>query len=107
MKTAEEKGNDESKQKTVLPVVSSQEVLFSRKPKKAIEERRELVQIMSSQCTGPRFIADINGKQYSRVEWWSTLGATLGLFPVVIYSHRLDRDDEIIHESRVEVRLGG
>jgi len=102
----EKKGNDEQKQVQVIPTVSSQEVLFSRKPKKAFEEMRELVQMMSSQCTDPKFIADISGKQYPKVEWWTNLGAVLGLFPIVIYSRRLDRDDEIVYESRVEVRLG-
>ena len=109
MKTESEigkKGNDEQNQVQVIPTVSSQEVLFSRKPKKAFEEMRELVQMMSSQCTGPKFISNINGKQYPKVEWWTNLGAVLGLFPVVIYSRRLDRDDEIVYESRVEVRLG-
>jgi len=88
------------------PAELPQEALFSRSPKKAFEEMRELVQLMSGQCTGSQFIADIAGKQYPKVEWWTMLGATLGVFPVVIYSRKLDREGETTYESRVEVRLG-
>ena len=101
-----EKGNDHLKEITTMPEVSPQQPIFSRNPKKAFEEMAELVQMMSSQCTGPQFIADIGGKQYPKVEWWTTLGAMLGLFPVVVYSRRLDREDEMAYESRVEVRHG-
>jgi len=96
------KPNDEHSIQTVPP----QAVIFSREPKKALVEMQELVQMMSSQCTGSEFIAEIKGKQYPKVEWWTTLGATIGLFPVVVYSRRLDRKDEVAYESRVEVRLG-
>jgi len=80
--------------------------LFSRSPKKALSQMQELVQVMSSKCQGKEFIAIINGKQYPKVEWWTTIAATLGLFPIVIYSRRLDREGELAYEARVEVRYG-
>ena len=80
--------------------------LFSRTPKKALSEMQEIVQVMSSKCQGEEFIAIINNKKYPKVEWWTTVAATLGLFPVVKYSRKLDRDDEIAYESRVEVKYG-
>ena len=92
-----------------LPVVDNVDTslqLFSRSPKKALSQMQELVQVMSSKCQGKEFIAIINGKQYPKVEWWTTIAATLGLFPVVIYSRRLDREDELAYEARVEVRYG-
>jgi len=104
--TAESKSNSEIDQMLVIPTTTQGEALFSRSPKKAMEEMRELVKVMASQCTGPEFIAEIRNKRYPKVEWWTTLGATLGLFPVVIYSRRLDRDDEVAYEARVEVRHG-
>jgi len=81
-------------------------IIFSREPKKALAEMKELVQMMSSQFIGTDFISNINGKQYPKVEWWTSLGATIGLFPVVVYSKRLDRKEEIAYEARVEVRFG-
>ena len=92
-----------------LPVVDNVDTslqLFSRSPKKALSQMQELVQVMSSKCQGKEFIAIINGKQYPKVEWWTTVAATLGLFPIVIYSRRLDREGELAYEARVEVRYG-
>jgi len=91
---------------SVVDNVDNSLQLFSRSPKKALSQMQELVQVMSSKCQGKEFIAIINGKQYPKVEWWTTIAATLGLFPVVIYSRRLDREDELAYEARVEVRYG-
>jgi hypothetical protein len=92
-----------------LPAINNVDTslqLFSRSPKKALSQMQELVQVMSSKCQGKEFIAIINGKQYPKVEWWTTVAATLGLFPVVVYSRRLDREGELAYEARVEVRYG-
>jgi len=101
-----DKGNSGLDQMMVIPTSQPAESLFSRAPKKAMEEMRDLVKIVAGQCTGPEFIAEIRNKRYPKVEWWTSLGAVLGLFPVVVYSRRLDRDDEIAYEARVEVRHG-
>lgn len=78
--------------------------LFSRDPAETFKEAEQLVQLMSQRCDNERFISRISGKAYPRVEWWSTIGASLGLFPRVVYSKRLEREnDEIVYESRVEV----
>lgn len=46
---------------------------------------RQLVAIMVKDCIGPKFITPIKTKEgvknYPRVEWWTTAGAALGLFP--------------------------
>lgn len=90
-----------------LPAVTPPvKTLFSQKPKEAFREMEELVQLMANRCVGPEFIAHIGDRQYPKVEWWTTLGATLGLFPVVVYSRKVDREDEVIYEARVEVRHG-
>jgi len=98
--------NGEMDQALMIPTTQRGSALFSRSPKKAMQEMRELVQIMANQCTGTAFIAEIRSKQYPKVEWWTTIGATLGLFPVVMYSRKLDRDSETAYEARVEVRHG-
>jgi len=103
---SENKSNGEIDNMMVIPTTTTGESLFSRSPKKAMEEMKELVQIIAKQCVGPNFIAEIKNKRYPKVEWWTTMGATLGLFPVVIYSRRLEREDEIAYEARVEVRHG-
>ncbi len=98
--------NGEMDQVLMIPTTEKGSALFSRSPKKAMEEMKEIVQIMANQCTGPAFISEIRGKQYPKVEWWTTVGATLGLFPVVKYSRKIDRTNETVYEARVEVRHG-
>ena len=103
-KKNQQDGNGDMDRMMVIPTKQKGSALFSRSPKKAMAEMRELVQIMASQCTGAAFISEIRGKQYPKVEWWTTIGATLGLFPVVMYSRKLDRNSETVYEARVEVR---
>ena len=105
-KKNQQDGNGDMDRMMVIPTKQKGSALFSRSPKKAMAEMRELVQIMASQCTGAAFISEIRGKQYPKVEWWTTIGATLGLFPVVMYSWKLDRNSETVYEARVEVRHG-
>ena len=105
-KKNQQDGNGDMDRMMVIPTKQKGSALFSRSPKKAMAEMRELVQIMASQCTGTAFISEIRGKQYPKVEWWTTIGATLGLFPVVMYSRKLDRNSETAYEARVEVRHG-
>lgn len=81
--------------------------IFPSDPVKALEVMGSLVEAVAKKCVGDRFIADIQGKQYPKVEWWTTVGASLGLFPVTEYSRRLDRPDEIAYEARVSVRRHG
>jgi len=82
-------------------------VVFSRDPKQALAQMRDLVKDVAKECTGPNFISNIKGKQYPKVEWWTTVGASLGLFPVNEWAKRLDRDGEIVYEARVSVRNQG
>lgn len=81
--------------------------VFGGKPKQAMEQMQEVVQMMSDKCANKDFISNIQGKQYPRVEWWTTVGASLGLFPVVEYAKKLDRDDETAYEAKVSVRRNG
>jgi len=88
------------------PNIDTTYQLFSRSPGKALSEMQEIVQVMSNKCQGEAFISVINNKKYPKVEWWTTVAATLGLFPIVKYSRKLERDGEIAYESRVEVKFG-
>ena len=57
------------------------------------------------------YVQEIHGKQYPKVEWWNTLGALVGVKPIVIDDNRVDEsgarhasEGEITWESRVELR---
>ena len=87
--------------------VDNHRALFSHNPEKAYREAQQLVNVVASRCTGPGYLVNIRGKQYPKIEWWTSVSASLGLFPQVLYSKRLDRDSEIAYEAKVEVHRNG
>lgn len=77
-------------------------------PTPALETAAKVVQHMAAQCTGPKYVATIKGRKYPKVEWWTTVGMALGLFPVEQTNRRHDRDDgTYYYEAVVEVQRGG
>ena len=82
-------------------------MLFSRDPEEAFREAERLVGVVARRCTGPGYLVDIRGKQYPKIEWWTTVAASLGLFPRTVFARRLNRDGEIAYEARVEVHHNG
>jgi len=95
----------------VYPNGATEEVnniaLFSQDPEQAFLEAQKIVNVVSRRCTGPGYLVNIKGKNYPTISWWTTVGASLGLFPQVVYARRIDRDDEIVYESRVEIKKYG
>ena len=77
--------------------------LFSQDPEQAFIEAQRIVSVVAQRCTGPGYLVNIRGKQYPKIEWWTTVSASLGLFPQVVFAQRLDRDDEIAYEAKVAV----
>lgn len=59
-------------------------------------------QLMVEKCSGPQYIANIQGKKYPKVEWWTTVGASLGLFPREVEVKRIG-DKPVCYEAHVEV----
>ncbi|MEA3286296.1 MAG: hypothetical protein U9Q77_02825 [Candidatus Marinimicrobia bacterium] len=100
----------ESVMDVVHPVqsnVDNHRTLFSHDPEQAYREAQRLVNVVASKCTGPGYLVNIRGKQYPKIEWWTSVSASLGLFPRVLYSKRLERDSEIAYEAKVEVHRNG
>ena len=91
----------------VQSAVENHQALFSHDPERAYKEAQRLVSVVANRCTGPGYLVNIRGKQYPKIEWWTSVSASLGLFPRVLYSKRLDRDDEIAYEAKVEVHRNG
>jgi len=87
--------------------VLHQTALFSRDPEEAFREAERLVGVVARRCTGPGYLVDIRGKQYPKIEWWTTVAASLGLFPRTVFARRLEREGEIAYEARVEVHQNG
>jgi len=87
--------------------------IFSSDPVKMIEQAELIVRAVSSKCTGKQFIAPIKNKktgeikQYPKVEWWTTVGACLGLFPVVTSVIKENRGSFYVYRAKAEVRRNG
>ena len=98
-------------QESVMPAVypngrtdsANGTALFSHDPEQAFIEAQRIVSVVAKRCTGPGYLVNIKGKQYPKIEWWTTVSASLGLFPQVVFAQRLDRDDEIAYEAKVAV----
>ncbi len=87
--------------------IDNHRALFSHDPEQAYMEAQRLVNVVASRCTGPGYLVNIKGRNYPKIEWWTSVSASLGLFPRVLYSNRLDRDGEIAYEAKVEVYRNG
>ena len=85
----------------------TQLAVFNGNPVQVMEQMTTVVRHVAKQIDNDNFVANIKGKKYPKVEWWTTVGASLGLFPVVVWSKRLRREDEVAYESRVEVHRQG
>ena len=98
-------------QESVMPAVypngpiesANGTALFSHDPEQAFVEAQRIVNVVAQRCTGPGYLVNIRGKQYPKIEWWTTVSASLGLFPQVLFAQRLDREDEIAYEAKVAV----
>jgi hypothetical protein len=82
-------------------------LLFSSDPEQAYQEAQRLVKVVATRCAGPGYLVNIRGKQYPKIEWWTSVSASLGIFPQVVYSKRIDRENEIVYEAKVEVHRNG
>ena len=78
-------------------------------PVAQLEQAQRVVQFMSAKCSGPDYISNISGRNYPKVDWWTTVGMALSLFPVEESVERVETDDprEIKFLSVVSVRRTG
>lgn len=103
----------EDKETTALEVVEAEPMptgIFASDPVQALGQAEALVRAVSKRCTGRQFIVPIGKgdkvKQYPKVEWWTTVGAVLGLFPVVT-SEKESRGSGYVYIAKAEVRRNG
>lgn len=82
--------------------------LVERDPTVAFANNEKIVRYMSEKCTGPQFISNIQGRMYPKVEWWTTVGMSLGLFPIITEVERIDIEGGgYKYEAWCEVRRNG
>lgn len=83
-------------------------MMMTADPVQNFRQMRALVSEVSAACTGKAFRANIQGKDYPTVQWWTTVGASLGMFPYEVWSKKIEDDNgKMAYESFVEVRRNG
>jgi hypothetical protein len=90
-----------------LPAVRSQSVtlLGTDDPATFLAKARETALSLAVAVHDADYVVDISGRQHVKVEGWTMLGSMLGVFPIVVWTHRLS--DPEGWEARVEARTRG
>ena len=76
-------------------------LLEQTNPVMIIDEATIIANALADIIEQKKLYTIIKGKKHVHVEGWTTLGALLKVFPILDTSKRLDRNDEIIYESRI------
>jgi hypothetical protein len=76
-------------------------LLEETNPTLIINEATEIANALADIIEQKKLYTVIKGKKHVHVEGWTTLGALLKVFPILDTSKRLDRNEEIIYESRI------
>ena len=67
---------------------------------KAAETAKPLAEVIRKQ----KLFTQIQGKAHVRVEGWTLLGSMLGVFPVCVWTRRINEEGRVGWEARVEAR---
>jgi hypothetical protein len=87
-----------------VAVVEQQQALtliYETNPVTILEDSKAIANALADIIKDKKLYTVINSKDYVHVEGWTTLGALVKVFPILDWSRRLDREDEVIYESRV------
>lgn len=76
-------------------------LLHETNPSLILEEATEIANALADIIKKKKLFKRIGNKDHVYVEGWTTLGALVKVFPILEYSKKLDREDEIVYESRV------
>jgi hypothetical protein len=77
-------------------------LIYETDPVVIIDESKRIANALADIIEEKKLYTDFdNDKKYVHVEGWTTLGALVKVFPVLDWSKRIDREGEIVYESRV------
>lgn len=76
-------------------------LLHETNPSLILDEAKDIANALADIIKEKKLYKKIGAKEHVYVEGWTTLGALLKVFPILESSVRLDREDEIIYESKV------
>jgi hypothetical protein len=74
-------------------------------PAEALAQMTEVATTLADVVRAQNLVVSIGQSEHVRVEGWTFLGSLLGVFPVVVWTHPVMRDDvQVGWEARVEAR---
>lgn len=87
-------------------VASAVAGLYSSDPAQMVAQAQAQATVLADIINNRNLYTMISGKKHVSVEGWTTLGAMLGVFPVVVWTKELVDDDgkQLGWEARVEAR---
>ena len=71
--------------------------IFAPSPEAAIDQMQRLVKMMHGfveKADRSKYIANIQGKDYPKVTWWTTIALPLQLIPRIVWTRRLDTEKD-------------
>ena len=81
-------------------IVVAQPIFGTSEPKEVLVRAKGIASELAATIRERRLTSDIQGKEYVRCEGWTTLGAMLGVFPVLAWTRPVERG----WEARVEAK---
>jgi hypothetical protein len=84
----------------IIPAPSPQTLFRTDDPVQVLQEAKRVATALKAVLVEQRMIKNIAGKEHVRVEGWQTLGAMLGVVPVIAWTRKLDRGWEARCEAR-------
>ena len=99
-------GEPDTAEKAIVVTAGQPLALIEGSPKEVVARATEMANELRQVINKQHLYADIRGKQYVTVEGWTTLGAMVGVFPLVTWCRRVGDDlvEPLGWEARVEVR---
>lgn len=76
-------------------------IIEQKNPQLILDDATYIANKLADIIKQKKLYKKIGEKEHVLVEGWTTLGALVKVFPILDWSKRLDREDEIAYESRV------
>lgn len=84
----------------LVPVEAPVTLYGTNEPEQIIERATKQANVLAKVIRDQRLFTDIRGRKHVRVEGWTTCGALVGVFAVLVWTHEVDDG----WEARVEAR---
>ena len=80
-------------------------LLAARDPADLVKKATAMANVLEKVITDGKLFAMIQGKKHVQVEGWTTLGAMVGVFPIIEWTRRLEEDGDYLGwEARCTVQ---